>query len=227
VTALVLWQATLPVPGRIIPRNDEAERTIAAGERTFGAIGCASCHVPSLPLSGRGWMYSEPGPFNPAGNLRRGEAAPVVVDLTDPSLPQPRLTGSGVVDDVVAVPAYTDFKLHDITDPADPAAAEALDINERPGSERFNAGNRRLLTRRLWTAGNQGSYFHHGRFTSLKQAILAHAGEAVEQRRAFERLSAGDQQGVMTFLNSLQVLPPGTKSRVVDEQINQRSLPRQ
>lgn len=46
------------------------------------------------------------------------------------------------------VAAYADFKLHDITDPKDEAAKEPLDINQAVGSQKFLAGNRKLLTRR-------------------------------------------------------------------------------
>ena len=88
---------------------------------------------------------------------------------------------------------------HDIIDGDDPAAKEPLDGAQRPGTVAFAAGNRMFLTRRLWGAGNAPPYFHDGRFTTLREAILAHAGEAAD------------------FLQSLQVLPPGTRDRVVDE----------
>ncbi len=217
VTAVTVWQASLPVPGRLIPNDPEKERLILAGERLFDEIRCTSCHVPSLPLEKKSWVYSEPNPYNPPKNLRRGEARTLEVDLASSALPQPRLVPAENDPNVILVPAYTDFKLHDITDPADPDAAEALDINERPGSPKFAAGNRQFLTRRLWGVGNQPAHFHHGLFTSLKQAVLAHAGEALDQRRAFERLTKDAQDGVIEFLQSMQLLPPGTKSLVVDE----------
>jgi len=173
--------------------------------------------MPSLPLDRSGWIYSEPNPYNPAKNLRRGQARTLDVNLTSAVLPSPRLVPAENDPDVIQVPAYTDFKLHDITDPADPTAAEPLDINESPGSSKFAAGNRKFLTRRLWGVGNQATHFHHGLFTSLTQAVLAHAGEALGERQAFEHLAKIDQDAVMDFLQSLQVLPPGTRALVVDE----------
>src|SRR4051812_25866718 len=112
VTAVSVFQATLPVPGRVIPRDPTIERAVLNGERQFESIGCATCHVPRLPLNSRGWIYTEPNPFNPAGNLRTGEIRDVAVDLSSPSLPQPRLApdASGTA----WVEAYTDMKLHDI-----------------------------------------------------------------------------------------------------------------
>jgi cytochrome c peroxidase len=69
----------------------------------------------------------------------------------------------------------------------------------------------------LWGAANEPPYFHHGLFTTLRQAVLAHAGEALASRRAFETLPENEQNGLVEFLKSLQVLPPGTKDLVVDE----------
>jgi hypothetical protein len=44
------------------------------------------------------------------------------------------------------VPAYTDFKLHDITDPKD-SYAESLDMNWPVWAEKFRGGNRKFLTK--------------------------------------------------------------------------------
>src|SRR4029077_4702834 len=93
-------------------------------EQLFDEIRCTSCHVASLPLDRKGWIYSEPNPYNPPKNLRQGEAPALLVDLTNAALPQPRLSSSAANQRAVLVPAYTDFKLHDITDAADPEAAE-------------------------------------------------------------------------------------------------------
>jgi len=59
----------------------------------------------------------------------------------------------------------------------------------------------------------------------MRRAILGHAGEALEQKKQFERLSKYDQDSLIEFLKSLQVLPPGTRSLVVDENFNQRQWP--
>jgi len=60
-------------------------------------------------------------------------------------------------------------------------------------------------------------YFHHGKFTTMREAILAHAGEALAERQAFTALGADEQSALIEFLKSLQVLPPGTTALVVDE----------
>jgi hypothetical protein len=220
VTAVSVWQATLQVPGRVIPRDTVIERAVLAGERTFERIGCASCHIPRLPLDDNGWIFSEPNPFNPPGNLRSGETRDLPVDLSSDRLPAPRLhpDRSGTV----WVEAYTDFKLHNICEPGE---AEPLDQNQSQWSRKLMDGNCRFLTKRLWGAANEPPFFHHGLFTTLRQAILGHAGEAKAARQAFEALPSADRDAVIEFLKTLQVLPPGTANRIVDGQYRARSWP--
>lgn len=220
VTAVSVWQATLQVPGRVIPRDPAIERAVVDGERTFDRIGCATCHIPRLPLDKDGWIFVEPNPFNPAGNLRSGETRDLKVDLSSAQLPAPRLApdASGVV----WVEAYTDFKLHDICADGD---REPLDQNASQWSNKIMDGNCRFLTKRLWGAANEPPFFHHGLFTTLRRSILAHAGEAAAARGAFEALTATERDGVIEFLKTLQVLPPGTTDRIVDEHFHARPWP--
>lgn len=70
VTAVSLFQAAMAVPGRVIPDDPDVERAVRAGEARFAAIGCTSCHIPALPLTAEGWIYTEPNPFNPPGCRR-------------------------------------------------------------------------------------------------------------------------------------------------------------
>ena len=220
LTAVSVWQATLQVPGRVIPRDPAVERAVLLGERTFERVGCATCHVPRLPLDQQGWTYGEPNPYNPAGNLRSGETQELKVDLTSDLLPPPRLhpDASGVV----WVEAYSDFKLHDI---CEPGGGEPLDMNQSQWSKKFKGGNCRFLTKRLWGAANEPPFFHHGLFTTLRQSVLAHAGEALESRQAFQALAPAEQDALIEFLKTLQVLPPGTRARVVDENFQARPWP--
>jgi hypothetical protein len=205
ITAVSVFQATLPVPGQVIPNDPAVREAIDRGFRLFREVGCAGCHVPALPLVDQGWVYTEPNPFNPPGNLQPGDAEPLRIDLTSSQLPGRRLKPRN---GVVWVPAFTDLKLHDITSgPGDPNE-EPIDINRPPGSAAFFAGNRRFLTKKLWGAANQKPFFHHGKFTTLREATLAHHGDALESRQRFEGLSARDQDAVIEFLKSLQVEAP-------------------
>lgn len=220
VTAVTVWQATLQVPGRVIPRDPEIEQAVLLGERKFEQVGCARCHVPRLPLDKKGWIFVEPNPFNPAGNLRSGETQDFKVDLTTDLLPAPRLRPD--VTGTVWVEAYTDFKLHDICEPGE---AETLNMNQPQWSKKFREGNCRFLTKRLWGAANEPPFFHHGLFTTMRRSVLAHSGEAKESRLAFQSLPAAEQDAIIEFLKTLQVLPPGTKDRIVDEKFQARTWP--
>jgi cytochrome c peroxidase len=98
-------------------------------------------------------------------------------------------------------------------------------MNQSLVSAKLRGGNRRFVTRRLWGAANEPPYFHHGRFTTLRQAVLGHHGEALKERRAFEQLPADQQDGLVEFLKTLQVLPPGTRHLIIDEQGRERRWP--
>jgi hypothetical protein len=245
LTAVSMYQATLAVPGRVIPNDPAIEHANLRGEALFNKIGCATCHAtlsltsnnnPGLPGQ-PGWIYFEPNPYNPATgpnspNLQLGPtnypvSAPALsVDLTSNVLPLPRLRAHN---GSVLVEAYTDLKLHDISATSDPAKdpeCEPLDQNQPAVSPAFFAGNCKFITRKLWGFYNQGGAFmHHGKFTTAREAIEAHNGEALSQRRAFDTLTPDLQNDLIEFLKSLQVLPLGSKSLVVDEHGNPKEWP--
>jgi hypothetical protein len=222
VTAVAMFQATLPVPGRVIPKDPVIRTAIINGASQFGEIGCSSCHIPSLPLLNKN--FCEPNPFNPAGNLRLSDGVPsLCVDLTDENtLPAPRLKQ---VKGIVQVPAYTDLKLHDITSGSGDPNREAMDQNQPAGSPGFFAGNSFFVTRKLWGIANQHPFGHHGRFTTMRQAVLAHSGEALASRMAFTASSAYNQDSIIEFLKSLQILPKGARSLCVDEDLHDTGCP--
>lgn len=116
------------------------------------------------------------------------------------------------------VPLYTDFKLHDICNGSNDPNHEPLNQHQVPGSTQFFAGNGKFITPRLWTVGSKPNYFHHGQFTTIREAILNHFGEAEESGRAFRALYPWGQGAVIEFLKTLQVLPPGTASLSVPEE---------
>jgi hypothetical protein len=51
--------------------------------------------------------------------------------------------------------------------------------NEKPGNPLFFAGNSQFLTRRLQAVGSKPNFFHHGQFTTIREAILNYFGEAL------------------------------------------------
>jgi hypothetical protein len=214
ITAVTLYQATLPVPGKVLSNDPEIREAENRGEDLFQRIGCASCHIPALPLTNQGWVYSEPNPYNPPGNLQSAQGYSLKVDLTDNRLPAPRLR---IVNGIVMVPAFTDLKLHDITSGVGDPNSEALNQNAATGSQEFFGGNTKFLTKKLWGFANSGPFMHHGKFTTIREAILAHSGEALTTRIAFQSLSDFDKGCIIEFLKTLQVLPPGTRATTISE----------
>ncbi|MBI3819965.1 MAG: thiol oxidoreductase [Planctomycetes bacterium] len=227
VTAVSVFQATMAVPGRRIPTDPTLKTAIALGEQRFQSINCVRCHIPTLPLSPGGNLYTEPNPYNPNSppNLQVGNYPTLTVDLNSMaiSLPLPRLSADGM--GITNVPAFTDLKVHDITSGAGDPNREALDMNQPAGSGGFFAGNPRFITRKLWGAANEPPYFHHGQYATLRQAVEAHAGEAAVERAAYGALPMAEQDAVIEFLKSLQVAPPTVTSLVFDEFNNPTTWP--
>lgn len=222
VTAVTLLQAQLPAPGRVIPNDPDIEAAVLLGERKFEEIGCAGCHVPKLPLTEKGQVFTEPNPYNPAGNLRTGDAPTFSMNLNDKKLDQPRLHQAR--DGRTWVPAFTDLKLHDITSgPADPNR-EPINMHAAAGSPQFFTGNSHFLTRKLWGIANEPPYFHHGQYTTLREAIEAHHGEAEATNQSWHALSDYERGSIIEFLKTLQVLPPGTHWLIVDEKGNAKDV---
>lgn len=81
------------------------------------------------------------------------------------------------------------------------------------------------MTRKLWGTANEPPYFHHGQYTTMRQAIEAHRGEAYGTYVKWTALSEANQNSVIEFLKTLQILPEGTTHLVVDERGNKKEWP--
>ena len=205
MTALVVFQATLPVPGQVLPADGKARSAAAEGRSLFSRIGCASCHVPELRVNNP--IFTEPSPFNPRGKLLPTDVNnPVRVDLTVAG-PGPHLERQP--DGSVMVPAFTDLKRHKMGPILD---NEILEQDGVPTDE--------WLTRKLWGFASEPPFLHHGRATLISEAILAHGGDAVGTRDRFAALPANQQAAVVEFLKTLQVLPEGARSLVIVQNDN-------
>jgi cytochrome c553 len=215
ITALTLFQATLPVPGRMLPSHPARQAAAERGERLFASTGCAACHRPELIVERP--VYADPGPFNPPGNLRPAKNRPPVgVDLTLDG-PAPRLErlpdGRGVVR------AFTDLKRHDLNDAeircfANEQLAQGT-LAARVHGSKFTESplprpTQAFLTARLWDVGSTAPYGHRGDLTTLTEAIRCHGGEGRAALAAFLALPPEDQAAVIEFLKTLQILPEGS-----------------
>jgi hypothetical protein len=208
ITAATLFQVAMNIPGRVTSNDPWRQAAAERGEEQFSTIGCADCHRPALILNSP--IFSEPNPFNPAGNLRLQDVSrPYTFDLTR-DIPMPRLEPLGMSGAIVR--AYTDLKRHVICDSAD-----LFFCNER--LIQSGVPLNQFLTRKLWDVGNTAPYGHRGDLTTITEAILHHAGEARLARERFASLSEEQKGEVVEFLRQLQILPDGSPRT-----INERDL---
>jgi hypothetical protein len=89
------------------------------------------------------------------------------------------------------VPLYSDLLLHDM--------GPALDDRVIQGG----AKGKDWRTTPLWGLGMRPRLLHDGRATTIKQAILAHDGEAADTARAFRWLIESEQVALLAFLSAL------------------------
>jgi len=205
VSALVAWQATLPPPGRRVPVRDAAGRALntatraawtraaGRGEAAFGALGCSDCHRPALPLDSL--VFHDPGDFDAAGTLRRGEVPGMQYDLAlrDWAAALPRDAHGRVL-----VPLFGDLKRHAIADrQLDRLGNELL-------SQRFVERNV-FQTAELWGVGSSAPYGHRGDIGTLGEVIEAHGGQARPARQAWLAAPSGLREDVLAFLKTLRL----------------------
>ena len=213
ITALVMFQATLPAPVRAEPPSSATRDAAERGEALFTTLGCVTCHIPELPLESA--VFSEPNPFNPSGKLSVFDVdEPYTADLIaldgingNAGAPNFRRDERGRL----MIPVFTDLKRHKMGDILN---NEALEEEGVPTDE--------WLTRKLWGFASEPPFLHHGRATLISEAILSHGGEADASRAAFASLSASDQASVIEFLETLQHPPenPASQSATTGPQLS-------
>lgn len=193
ITAITIFQATLPVPRQVMPTDPVRRRAASDGRAIFDRIGCAVCHMPELVLDRP--VFAEPGIFNLEGTLRRSEIErPFEVDLAaDLDLPRE----DRMKDGKVIVRAFTDLKRHRICDQSTPHYCNEQVVQGFAATDEF-------VTKRLWEAGSTDPFGHRKDLTTLREAILHHGGEATGSRLAFEGLGPEDQAKLIEFLKSLK-----------------------
>jgi len=189
ITAISLFQASLPAPFRQQPTSDSFRLLVDQGEQLFNEIGCSVCHKPSLTLNNP--TYFEPNPFNPEGTVSDNEA------MTSHKIDLSKVHQSNAIQKTAngsyLVYAYTDLKRHDM--------GPVLD-NEQT-KQRFVETNM-WITRKLWGIMSEPPFLHHGRATILSEAILAHQGEANHARLSFESLHEDQKDSVIEFLKTFR-----------------------
>ncbi len=197
VSALVAFQATLPPP--TVKTDLPADWRVAASEgaKRFNELGCASCHIPALPL--KSLVFTDPAPYDMAGTLREGEVAkPIVIDLSQqPFAKQLAKNDKGEW----LVPLFGDLKRHLIVDSEVDALGNELQAQRFVERDVFQ-------TARLWGVGSTAPYGHRGDFRMLDEIIAAHGGEGRFARDAYLALDKKERDTVIAFLRSLVIEAP-------------------
>lgn len=90
--ALARFVGDLPVPRQVIPDSAEGRKEVAAGERLFNSIGCATCHVRDVGVAHG--VYSDFRLHNIASGLTKSETYYVfdAVPIYPPDAKAPKLS---------------------------------------------------------------------------------------------------------------------------------------
>jgi hypothetical protein len=199
ITAVTIFQAALSAP--IVSTQGLDSRAASHGADLFGKIGCAGCHLPTLPLTST--KFCDPDPQNPAGTFNDTSQS-YCFDLSR----------AGIHGNSVA--AFTDLKRHVICDNNKPHYCNEPASPLQASDTNFAIPHDQFLTAKLWDTGNSGPWGHRGDLDTIYAAITAHGGEATSSEAQYESLSDSDQLAVVTFLKTLQmpILPPNQDPNV-------------
>jgi CxxC motif-containing protein (DUF1111 family) len=154
---------------------------VTRGSALFDTVGCATCHVRSL-------ITAAPGTRINGGTF-----------VVPPAL------GS------VTFHPYGDFLLHDVGtgDGIVQAGAEEYGhavfqmMSGYLSKQRIDLTQNKIRTAPLWGVRLKPRLMHDGASLTLRDAILRHQGEALDEAKGFSRLSAQDQEALLEFLRSL------------------------
>ena len=197
ISALVAFQATLPPPAVKSDLPEDWRIAAARGAEQFTTLGCASCHISTLPL--KSMTFTDPAPYDMAGTLRAGEVKKgITIDLSQQPFAQ-HLQRNDKGEWLI--PLFSDMKRHLIVDSDVDALGNELQAQRFVERDVF-------LTPRLWGVGSTAPYGHRGDFRMLDEIIAAHGGEARFARDAYLALEKPERDTVIAFLRSLIIEAP-------------------
>jgi hypothetical protein len=186
------------------PGTGEITSEVRDGRKTFRAIGCATCHVPSLKVERDRRLADVETVFDPArGTFNRLYATAALLVANPESVGQPLVKKHAALRPFVVANIFTDFKRHDL----------GPNFHERnyDGTVRTH-----FMTTPLWGVGSTPPYGHDGRSINLTEVILRHGGEAQAARDRFAALDRWGRRAVVEFLESLILFPPDDTASNLD-----------
>ncbi len=177
LTLLVAFLAMQEVPTESPPSDTLEFDLYARGAELFGRLGCATCHVPSLPLGSAAYALEDA-----SGRTLR------TLDLLREG-GEPRLRRGA--DGTVRAYLYSDLKRH------------VMGPNLREARRYRGVSEAAFVTPPLWGIARSRPYLHDGSAPTLEDAILAHSGEALESQKAFAALDEPGRAPLRVFLTAL------------------------
>ena len=194
VSALVAWQASLEAPTLVPFDNPDWQAEADRGEILFADTGCATCHVPALPL--KSLIFADPGPDDTAGTL-------TIADVSEPALYDLSLLDwigklDRNEDGDIMVPLFGDLKRHKIADDRTPHYGNELMGQNFVPRDTF-------MTAELWGVADTYPYGHRGDLTTLDESIRAHGGEGTDSAKAYAALSDDERAAIITFLKTMRM----------------------
>jgi cytochrome c peroxidase len=194
ISALVIWQATLPPPVQKIPEDPEWEKAAADGEVLMASLGCTECHRPALPL--KSLSFADPGPSSSAATLNTAQVQSAAIydfNLLDWAADLPRNEKGEVM-----VPLFGDLKRHKMTD------RSVGELGNEFLSQEF-VDRTIFITAELWGIETTAPYGHRNDITTLDEMIRAHGGDARPSRDKYIAASNDEKSSVIAFLRSLVI----------------------
>jgi CxxC motif-containing protein (DUF1111 family) len=151
------------------------------GSELFDKVGCGACHVRSLKTAAMGTQI-DGGTF-----------------IVPPAL------GS------ITFHPYGDFLLHDVgsgdgilqINPEHYGHAVFQQMAAYLSKQHLETTANKMRTAPLWGLRLRPRLMHDGASLTLRDAILRHRGEAVDESKKFDRLNKQDQEALIEFLRSL------------------------
>ncbi len=189
------------------PARAKITADVAAGEKLFARIGCATCHTPDWTLlaanpkakdyteqfTGDRRFFDLEVAWNDNTNRLEGKINYLVNKIPTPSASAGKAKPERWVPKRGAFTVrgiYSDFKYHDV--------GEAFYQMQYDGSI-----VRQWRTTPLWGVGHTAPYGHDGADLDLNSVILRHGGEALASRVAYTKLTDTERSQLIAFLNNL------------------------
>ena len=194
VSAMVAWQATLKMPTVHVPEDPRWRAAAELGAKQFDAMGCASCHRPTLPL--KSLLFDDPGPNDVAGTLNDRQVDHVAtydIGLRDWAKHLKKNDNGEYL-----VPLFGDLKRHTITDEGQETLGNEL------MAQRFVDRNI-FMTAELWGLASTPPYGHRNDLTTIDEVIRAHGGDARDSAARYKSAAEEDRSALIAYLKTLVI----------------------